>query len=109
MVCSRFVQLMSLVIVLFSFSGCAIVDSPVGNGALFTRVKGPVIATSAKKAATKKGEGSAMNILGLIAIGDATIDTAKTAAGITNVTQVDYEAFSILGLYSEFTVKVHGN
>lgn len=54
------------------------------------------------------GTGCATNLLGLIAMGDASIDTAKRSARITEVASVDYDSFSVLGVYARFCVLVRG-
>ena len=91
-------------------SGCAGVQSPVGNGFIFTSIKGPLSATSNPTTAGDKiGTSKAYNILGLVALGDATVDTAKKSAGITKVVSVDYDSFSVLALFSSFTTIVHGD
>jgi len=50
---------------------------------------------------TKTGEACAMSILGLIAIGDASLSAAKAAGGITQIAHVDHDIFSVLGLYGK--------
>ena len=47
--------------------------------------------------------------LGIIATGDASIDAAKKAGGITNVASVDHDSTSILGLFATFCTVVKGN
>ena len=110
---------------IFAFSilsmGCgSYVQSPVGNGALFTNVKSPISATSngsdagssasyrswrENSSATplaieaKKDEASCYSILGLVAFGDASIDTARQNGSIRKITHVDQNSFSVLGLF----------
>jgi hypothetical protein len=91
-----------------SVSGCAVVASPVGNGSIFTSVSGPIGATT-NIVTTREGKAKCSNILGLIATGDASIDTAKKNGGIQKVASVDYESFSILAIYSSYTVIVRGD
>jgi len=88
-------------------SGCAMVATPV-NGQLFTDVKGPINVGSGY-ASSKTGEACASSILGAIATGDASIDTAKKNAGIKEVTTIDHHSTSVLGLYSQFCTIVKGN
>lgn len=57
---------------------------------------------------TKTGEACASSILGLIAVGDASISAAKTAGGITQVAHVDHDDFGILGLYASSCTIVVG-
>ena len=90
----------------FAFTGCAVVMSPVGNG-LYTQVKGPLDAESGKSA-SKEGRACAANYVGVVAIGDASIEAAKKHGGITSVSTVDHESFSVLSAYSRFCTLVYG-
>jgi hypothetical protein len=88
-------------------TGCgAIAASPV-TGFWYTEVKGPGMATS-NASYSKVGTATCTSLLGLVARGDASIDTAAKSAGITKIHHVDYESKSILGLFAEFTVIVYG-
>lgn len=48
-------------------------------------------------------------MLGLVATGDASIEAAAKAGGITKIHHVDFENFSILGIYATFTTVVYGD
>lgn len=99
----------SLVIVVafaFVLGGCAMAASPL-SGSVFTDVKAPINAN--KAAGSKKGEACASSILGLIATGDAGIDTAKRNGGISEISSVDYESLNVLMLYARFCTIVRGN
>lgn len=89
-----------------SLGGCAFVASPV-NGVLYTNVQGPVTATTLAKS-TRVGEACASTILGVVATGDASIDAAKRAGQITEVSSVDFRSHHILLLYGQFCTIVHG-
>lgn len=67
--------------------GCATGPSPVGVG-LITDVKGPIMAT--EMTGSKSGTACATTMLGLINKGDASIEAAKKAGGISVVASVDY-------------------
>jgi hypothetical protein len=101
-------KLVLIAVLLAGLLGCAGVVSPVGNGLLFTSVKGPVGATPVAPA-TKKGESCASNILGLFATGDASIDSAKRDGGISEVSAVDHDSFSVLILYARYCTIVRGS
>ncbi|MGL4721788.1 MAG: TRL-like family protein [Desulfovibrionaceae bacterium] len=58
---------------------------------------------------TKKGESVCHNVLGIIAWGDCTIETAKKAGGITTAGQVNQDNFGILGIYYKTTTVVTGS
>jgi len=101
-------KLVLVAVLLAGLLGCAGVMSPVGNGFLFTSLQGPLGATPATNA-TKKGEACASNVLGLFATGDASIDSAKRAGGISEVSAVDHDSFSVLFLYAKFCTIVRGS
>ncbi|MCX7726803.1 MAG: TRL-like family protein [Chitinispirillaceae bacterium] len=86
--------------------GSAMAISPV-TGFLYTDVKAPVAATSAETS-SKVGTATCSSILGFIAVGDASIETAAKNAGITKIHHVDYKSFSVLGIYASYTVYVYG-
>lgn len=66
--------------------------------------------SGAGKTGAKVGESCAMGILGLAAFGDASVDAAKKAGGITDVHSVEFKNFSILGfVYANACTEVHGN
>lgn len=58
---------------------------------------------------SKTGSSCAVNILGLVALGDATIEGAKNDSGIKKVVSVDYNYENILGFYGKTCVVVNGN
>ncbi len=64
--------------------------------------------SGAGKAGEKTGESCATGILGLIGMGDASLDAAKKAAGVTDLSSVEMRNFSILGLYTQGCTVVHG-
>ena len=84
-------------------TGC--VYSEVGP-ALFTDIKGP-IAPSAGVAKGKTGTSCASNIIGIVAMGDASIEAAKRAGSITKVTSVDHHSTWMV-VYGEFCTIVTG-
>lgn len=90
----------------FLLMGCAMATSPA-TGVFYTDVKAPVTATS-NTGSSKVGTATLTSILGVVATGDASIETAAKSAGITKIHHVDYETMSILGFYAKFTVKVYG-
>ena len=76
-----------LIVVLIAalfLSGCAMTMTPA-VGTLYSDVKGPHVATS-NPGYSKVGTAKAESILGLIATGDASIQTAMKNGGIKNGT-----------------------
>lgn len=86
-------------------TGCALVRSPVA-GALYTGVTSGSAVSA--QAGPKTGEACASSILGIIATGDASIDTARRNGGITSISIVDEKVMSILGIYASYCTVVHG-
>lgn len=87
--------------------GCAGVRSPVTNGFIVTAVQGPVGITQADTY-SKTGTSSCNSILGLVSLGNASIEAAMKDGGITKIHHVDHKSFSLLGLYAKFTTIVYG-
>lgn len=85
-------------------AGCA---TPLPTGAFYTDTKTGVYESS--PAGTKTGKACNTSILGLVATGDASIDAAKKAGGITRVTSVNYEVNNVLGFYGQYCTVVKGN
>ena len=84
-------------------SGCASAPLP---GALYTSIQAGQGATA--QVGPKSGEACAMSILGLIALGDASITTARKNGGIQSVSVVDVKFTNILGLYATYCTVVYG-
>ena len=76
-------------------------------GSLYTDVTLPTGAT-ANTAGSKVGTSEAIGVLGLVATGDAGINSAAKKGGITKISHVDAHIYSILGLFTKYTVYVYG-
>ncbi|RJP76149.1 MAG: TRL-like protein family [Candidatus Zixiibacteriota bacterium] len=92
-------------------SGCAVALGPqVGTfGVLYTGISGPVAATSMTDVYTKGGSATYVNVLGLVAVGNASIEKAMRNGGITKIHHVDYATTGVLGLFSTTKVMVYGD
>ena len=96
-------------------TGCAsnlYTGGPSVAGWLYTGVKDPAqnLAVAVEPVtATKVGESSATAVFGLIAGGDASIDTAMKNGGITKVHHVDHQVQLFMGgLWAKTTTIVQG-
>jgi hypothetical protein len=89
-------------------NGCAMASGGNGAvmGALYSGYKMGGNVTTAT--GSKTGEACASSILGAIATGDASIAAAKAAGGVSEVSHVDHDNFSILGLYATTCTIVTG-
>lgn len=77
-------------------------------GGLYTDVKDG-LAVTGNAGSSKVGTAEAKSYLGLVALGDASIQTAAREAGITRIHHVDYQAKSYVGIYTIYTVIVYGD
>ena len=77
-------------------------------GFIYSEVKAPLSANNGDFG-SKKGSAMMKSILGMVAIGDASVRTAAANGNITVVKHVDFESMSVLGVYGTFTVTVYGD
>ncbi len=96
-------RFLAILIVVFMLAGCA---SYLPMGAIYTDGKMGVQAVSGT--AGKTGRACMTSILGLVATGDASIEAAKAAGGITEVTNINYVVNNILGIYGQYCLVVQG-
>ncbi len=101
---------MKKVIVSVALAAAAIALSSCGAnrvGALYTDITAPVAAGSGSGA--KVGTATSTTYLGLVALGDASIEAAKRNGGISSVSSASEEIKSVLGIITTYTTTVRGN
>jgi hypothetical protein len=87
-------------------SGCAFTGPGLATGGIFSSyTMGSAVGPGS---GNKSGEACVMSILGIVALGDGSIEAAKKEGGVTQVAAVDHTTFSILGFYSSTCTKVTG-
>ena len=86
--------------------GCAIASPGYVTGSIYSGYT--LGAGVGPGTGTKTGEACVISVLGVVAVGDGSIDAAKQAGGITQVASVDHKSFSILGIYGNVCTEVHG-
>ena len=87
--------------------GCAGAVAPVYGG-LYTKVVFGTNLGGSNIRDLKVGRSCVQTYLGLIALGDASIEAAKRQGGITRVAHVNYEATSFAVFYARSCLIVHG-
>ncbi len=102
----RFVLLLILGSLLV-LGACTPVASPV-TGAFYTNVKHGTNVGDGQLDALRSGEACATAILGLVALGDASIEAARKNGGITKIAFVDHRSKNIWFFYAEFCTIVWG-
>ena len=91
------------------FSGCFAYTAAPAIGTLYTETAAPIgVGEGLNLEQMKVGIATVKSILGLVAIGDASIREAAQSAGIRKIHYVDYKSTNILGLYATYTVHVYG-
>lgn len=76
-------------------------------GAVYTDITAPIAAGAST--GSKVGTAKSTTYLGLIAVGDASIQAAKKNGNITTVNSADEQIKSILGIVTTYTTTVRGN
>jgi len=99
-----------LSVFLIFLSGCLYVTHGPVPSTLFSKFEGPIaVAPNHERIGNKQGEACAMNILGLITIGDASLSAAAKAGNIQKVSTMSYSFMNVLGLlYSQYCLIVTG-
>ena len=95
---------MMFLVAAFGFTGC----SSIGMvGGIYTGYDAPFAVTS-NEIGSKVGTVSNISVLGLVAVGDGSIDLAAKKAGIKKISHVDVNTLSVLGLFTKHTYIVYG-
>lgn len=96
-------KMICLLCLLFFVAGCA---SFYPAGVFTTSGKMGVQDNGGSTA--KEGRACMRSILGLVASGDASIQTAKANGNIKKVSTIDYEVENLLGIVGEYCTVVRG-
>ena len=87
-------------------TGCTITQGPLIGG-FYSNVKTGTNVGDGQVAATKTGKSCAQGVLGF-AWGDASIEAAMAAGGISSISFVDHTYFTVLFIYGEYCTIVNG-
>lgn len=101
----KLIRIMAAVALAAGMSSC--MATQAGMGGLYTDVKQGELATSNVRG-SKVGTSKASSYLGIIAIGDASLDAAAKNGGITRISHVDSHKKSILGIINTTETIVYG-
>lgn len=99
--------LTGLALIALGLGGCANVRT-VAPAALNITSSPVDLGPAAIANPSKRGQACAENYLGWIAIGDASIDTAKRNGGISKVASVEQSVIRGLGYYARYCTIVSG-
>lgn len=94
---------------IFVLSGCLSAPFQPPTGGVFSNYQAPLSIDHNKTAiTTKKGEASAICVIGLISFGDCSTQTAAQNGNLATIEHTDYEYLNVLGIFQKTTVIVHG-
>ena len=100
----KLIVAMAFAVAALGFTGC----SSIGMvGGIYAGYDAPFAVTS-NEIGSKVGTASNVSVLGLVAVGDGSIDLAAKKAGIKKISHVDVKTFSVLGLFTQHTYVVYG-
>lgn len=99
-------KILNLILLSLMFTSCA---SPHLVGLIYSSSKGNVTTTLARGTVTKTGEACTASYLGIVGLGDASIETAQKNGGIKKIAYIDSSFMNVLGLYQKYCTLVRGN
>jgi hypothetical protein len=100
-------KVLFLIALLTLFGGCVVApfQPPMG---VVSVVQAPLSTEGNFNVGSKRGEASAISVLGLVSVGDCSIDAAVKSGGLQKVNHLDYGYLNIIGVYQKTTVIAHG-
>jgi len=107
-------KIISLILLSLFVASCAQTSNGVNSGVIYTSWKDrdPISRVDNSVQANKSGKACVKSVLGIIATGDSSIDTAKKNGNIIKVSYVDrtFEAFNFyIPIFQEGCTVVYGN
>ncbi len=104
-----FLGLASTLTLCTMLSGCLVAPVMPPVGVIFTDYQAPLdFDQESSEVGSKQGMAETISILGLVALGDASINTAAQNGGISEIYGADYQYFNVVGVYQRYTTIVHG-
>lgn len=110
----RAVRLAALALVLLAMgglAGCVGLSVPMvpGQGFLVTAASYPHFQAAVNgELGSRSGESSAVTVLWVVTVGDASVERAARTAGIKRIATIDHTYLNVLGIFSRFTTNVTG-
>lgn len=104
------IKKLSIISTLIVLASCTSTSNGVPSAGIFTswNDRDPISRVDNDVSSNKKGEACATNVLGIVATGDSSIETAKRDGNIRKVSFVDRTYFNVLGIYQKGCTVVKG-
>lgn len=100
---------LALIIAGVALAGCYHAPVKPNVGYLYSDISAPITTVSTgDPLGTRVGRATATGYLGLVSTGDCSVAAAARNGGITQIHQIDYEFYNMLGIVQEFTTVVIG-
>lgn len=94
---------------LMLFTGCLSAPFMPPLGGIYSAIDAPLsVDHNRSVVTTKKGESSAVCILGMFSFGDVSTQMAAQNGGLKTIQYLDYTYFNVLGIYQKTSVIAHG-
>ena len=103
----KLVKSIFAVAIAMTLASCGSIGTVAGAGLLYTDMAQGEMVTG-NTLGSKVGTSVANSYCGLIAVGDASVQTAARSAGIKKISHVDSKKSSILGILITHTTVVYG-
>jgi hypothetical protein len=94
---------------LTTLASCAMTGSNSRTGYAMINMQREAGEATGLPAGDKTGKACSQNILGVIAMGDSTLEAAMKDGGITKVSSVDYSYMQFIAVYGEVCTIVNGS
>ena len=102
-------KMLLIICVLLPLTGCVNAPFSPDQGYFYTNFKAPLsLEYNKTKVGSKVGEASAINVLFLVGVGDASVEEAAKRGGIKTIERVDYGYERVWFFFSKTTVYVYG-
>jgi len=91
-------------------TGCLKAPVQPPMGLIYTDYKAPLDydQEQSQSEGLKTGTSETISILGLVALGDGSVETAAQNGNISQIHGADYEYFNVIGVYQRYRTVVHG-
>ena len=107
----RKIQNVVIFFMIILLPGCVILSGPTGQGLIGTNLKAPVLVADnnvPSQENLKIGQARCINLFGLFAFGDCSINKAIENGKISKIHYIDKELNSFLFIASESTTIIYG-
>lgn len=106
----RLAALAAIILTAIGLTGCAVMTPLTpAQGLLVTATSYPHFQAAVNgELGSRSGESSAVTVLWVVTVGDASVERAARSAGIKRIATIDHNYLNVLGLFSRYATIVTG-